>query len=187
MTIAIENPPKAGECRVFNQLDEVYGVGELALMVSEVGKEKFGLKTSVSNIEDPRIEMQDHFYSLDNQHLMALGFKPSRTLLEELEIMLADCLKYKSRIGDKRERIAPTITWKEGCKQGGPLGHSCYEPGRSFGRRSGWARCHLKVWQTPGGGVSSDDFAVCHMGTKLGSNALILPSKKASARTMSDS
>jgi nucleoside-diphosphate-sugar epimerase len=123
MTIAIEHPPKEGEYRVFNQLDEVYGVGELATMVAKVAKEKFGLKTEVSNIEDPRMEAQEHFYSVDHQHLNDLGFKPTRTLTEELEIMLRDCLKYKNRIEEKREHIAPTITWREGRRESGPLGH----------------------------------------------------------------
>jgi UDP-sulfoquinovose synthase len=123
MTLAIEHPPKEGEYRVFNQLDEVYGVGDLANMVAKVAKEKFGLKTEVSNVEDPRMEAQEHFYAVDHQHLKDLGFKPTRTLTEELEIMLRDCLTYKSRIEEKKEHIAPTITWKEGRKKSGPLGH----------------------------------------------------------------
>jgi UDP-sulfoquinovose synthase len=124
MTIAIEHPPKEGEYRVFNQLDEVYGVAELASLVAKVAKEKFGLKTEVSSIEDPRMGAQEHFYAVDHQRLKDLGFKPTRALTEELEIMLADCLKYKGRIEEKKEHIAPTITWREGRRNSGPLGHS---------------------------------------------------------------
>ena len=122
MTLAIEHPPREGEYRVFNQLDEVYGIGELAQKVAKVAREKLGLKTEVKGIEDPRIEMQEHFYSVDNQHLKDLGFKPTRSLEEELEIMLGDCVRYKSRIEEKKEHIAPTVTWKEGKRGHGPLG-----------------------------------------------------------------
>lgn len=124
MTIAIENPPKPGEYRVFNQLDEVYRLGKLATIVARVGREKFGLKTEVSNIENPRMEMQEHFYAVDHQHLRDLGFKPTKRLTEELEIMLTDCIRYKSRIEEKRDHIAPTITWKAGKRQTDPFGVS---------------------------------------------------------------
>lgn len=119
MTIAIEHPPEVGQYRIFNQLDEIYQVRELAEMVAKVGNERFGLKTRVTNIEDPRMEMQDHFYSVDHQHLRNLGFKPAMTLTEGLEIMLADCLKFNGRIADKKDHIAPTITWREGRRQTG--------------------------------------------------------------------
>lgn len=121
MTLAIEHPPKDGEYRVFNQLDEVYGIGELANKVSEIAEAKFGLKVEVEGIEDPRIEMQEHFYAVDNQNLKDLGFRPTRTLAADLEIMLRDCLTYKNRIEEKKEHIAPTVTWKEGRKKPGPL------------------------------------------------------------------
>jgi hypothetical protein len=60
---------------------------------------------------------------VDHQHLKDLGFKPTRTLTEELEVMLQDCLRYKSRIEEKKEHISPTITWKEGRKKSSALGH----------------------------------------------------------------
>jgi len=37
LTIAIENPPKKGEYRVFNQFEEVYDLYELAIKVQKVG------------------------------------------------------------------------------------------------------------------------------------------------------
>ena len=39
LTIAIENPPKTAEYRVFNQFEECYSVEELAFMVQEVGRD----------------------------------------------------------------------------------------------------------------------------------------------------
>ncbi|MDG6988693.1 MAG: NAD-dependent epimerase/dehydratase family protein [Nitrososphaerota archaeon] len=123
MTIAIEHPPEEEEYRVFNQLDEVYGIGELANKVATVARNKFGLKGEISYVKDPRMEAQEHFYEVDHEQLKNLGFKPTRTLLAELEIILGDCMKYKSRIVEKKEHINPTITWNKGKEQGNLLGH----------------------------------------------------------------
>ena len=116
LTLAVENPPELSEYRVFNQFDEVYGIQDLASSVAQVAKEKFGLDTKILGVEDPRIEMQEHSYSVDHEHLNDLGFKPTRTLREELELMIGDCLKYRERVEQKKEHIAPTITWKQGKK-----------------------------------------------------------------------
>ena len=50
MTVAIENPPKKGEYKVFNQFEEVYDLTELALRVQKVGNE-LGLDVEVRNPE----------------------------------------------------------------------------------------------------------------------------------------
>jgi UDP-sulfoquinovose synthase len=121
MTLAIENPPKEGEYRVFNQLDEVYSIQELAAKVAKVAAKRFGLEVTTVGIEDPRLEMQEHFYSVDNLQLKNLGFKPTRTLPEELNIMLGDCIAYARRIKEKKEHIAPTVYWRDGRKLKGPL------------------------------------------------------------------
>jgi len=79
LTIAIENPPDEGEYRVFNQFDETYSVNELAEHVVEVSKE-FDLDAKIWNIENPRLEMEDHYYNPDRKRLPDLGFKPTNTL-----------------------------------------------------------------------------------------------------------
>src|SRR5919201_4244460 len=55
LTIAIENPAAKGEYRVFNQLDEVYGIGELAEKVVTAAR-KLGIDVKIKNVENPRIE-----------------------------------------------------------------------------------------------------------------------------------
>ena len=110
LTIAIENPPDEGEYRVFNQFDETYSVNELAEHVVEVSKE-FDLDAKIWNIENPRLEMEDHYYNPDRKRLPDLGFKPTNTLDDELRITIPKLMEYSERIEAKRQSIMPKIKW----------------------------------------------------------------------------
>jgi UDP-sulfoquinovose synthase len=110
LTIALDNPPKRGEYRVFNQLDDVYSINELAQKVKKVAS-NMGLKVEIDHVENPRIEKEEHYYMVDHEKLPSLGFKPTRSLEEELEIMLTDLLMYRDRIAEKKHVIKPKIRW----------------------------------------------------------------------------
>lgn len=112
MTLAAENPPEDGEYRVFNQFDECYSVNELAEHVVKVVGE-FGIESKIWNIENPRIEAEDHYYNPDHERLPKLGFKPTNTLDDELRLTIPTLLEYRERIEAKRDRIMPTILWKK--------------------------------------------------------------------------
>lgn len=111
LTLAIENPPSKGEYRVFNQLEEVYDVTELAFKVKNACKD-LGIDVTVNKIDNPRMELEEHFYEPDHNHLLTLGFKPVRTMEEELPLMLNDLIKYKKRIEKYKEAIKPKIHWR---------------------------------------------------------------------------
>jgi UDP-sulfoquinovose synthase len=110
LTLAIEKPAKEGEYRVFNQFEEVYDVTELAQKVKRVGK-NLGLNVDIRNLENPRKEMEEHYYNPDHKHLLDLGYKPSHDVEKELEIMLKDLIKYRSRIEARKEALIPDIRW----------------------------------------------------------------------------
>jgi UDP-sulfoquinovose synthase len=110
LTIAIEQPAARGEYRVFNQLDEVYSVTELAEYVVEAGR-NFGLDVKIGFVQNPRKEKEHHYYNVEHENLKKLGFKPTRTIMETLHIMLEDLLKYKDRIMERREVILPKTRW----------------------------------------------------------------------------
>jgi UDP-sulfoquinovose synthase len=110
LTIAITNPPKEGEYRVFNQFEEVYSITELAQKVQKVGNE-FGLNVTISNIENPRQEMEEHYYNPDHRHLLDLGYQPTHDVEQELRIMLKDLIQYRERIEEKRDALIPDIWW----------------------------------------------------------------------------
>ena len=109
-TLAIENPAKQGEHRVFNQFEEVYGVTELAEHVRKVGTE-FGLDVSIRNVVNPRNEAEEHYYNPDHKHLHDLGYEPTTDMDSELRIMFRDLMKYRGRIDARREALRPDIHW----------------------------------------------------------------------------
>ena len=69
--LAIDTPAAAGEFRVFNQFTESFSVNELAGKVSAAigGAE-------IVHVEDPRVEMQEHYYRAAHTKLLDLGLLP---------------------------------------------------------------------------------------------------------------
>lgn len=110
MTLAIENPPARGEYRVVNQFQEAYSVHELADKVARVGNE-LGLNVQIRHIENPRQELEDHYYSPDHQKLLDLGYQPTTDVEGEMRSMLTDLIEYRQRIEEKREVLIPDIRW----------------------------------------------------------------------------
>jgi UDP-sulfoquinovose synthase len=110
LTLALENPPKPGEYRVFNQFEEVYDVTELALKVKRVGDD-LDLDVEIRNIENPRLESEDHYYSPDHQHLLDLGYQPTHDVEAEMKIMMGDLLSHRDRIEQYHEVLIPDIRW----------------------------------------------------------------------------
>lgn len=110
LTIAIENPPEKGEYRVFNQFEECYTIEELAYKVKEAG-ESIGLQIEIEHYENPRKELETHYYNPDRQNLIDLGYKPTHDVVAEMKIMLADLLPHRERILAKRDILVPDIRW----------------------------------------------------------------------------
>lgn len=110
LTLALENPPSAGEYRVFNQFAEIYDLTELAAKVQKVALQ-LGMTAEVRNVENPRAEMEEHRYRVDHQHLADLGYQPSHDVEAEVRIMLSDLSKYRKRIEARREVLMPDVRW----------------------------------------------------------------------------
>ena len=109
-TIVIENSPDKGQYRVFNQFEEVYDLTELALKVQKVAS-GLGLKVEVRNVENPRMELEEHYYNPDHKHLLDLGYQPTHNIEAEMAIMLKDLIKYKPRIEARAHALMPDIRW----------------------------------------------------------------------------
>lgn len=110
LTLALENPPAKGEYRVFNQFEEVYDLTELAYKVQKIARE-IGLDVEVKNVENPRMELEEHYYNPDHQHLLDLGYQPTHDMEAELRIVLSDLVKHRSRIEARMEALLPDIRW----------------------------------------------------------------------------
>lgn len=110
LTLALENPARAGEYRVFNQFQEIFDISELAHKVQKVACQ-MSLPVEIQHLENPRYEAEDHYYNADHQQLFDLGYKPSHPVETEIAIMLQDLLPYRDRILAKRDALIPDIHW----------------------------------------------------------------------------
>jgi len=110
LTLSLENPPQAGEYRVFNQFQEVYDITGLALRVQKVAGQ-LGLTAEIRNLENPRQELEEHYYNPDHQKLFDLGYQPTCKVEDQIRVMLQDLMKYRDRIEEKRAALIPDVHW----------------------------------------------------------------------------
>jgi UDP-sulfoquinovose synthase len=110
LTLALEHPPEAGEYRVFNQFQEVYGLGDLACMVQRVAGD-VGLDVEVCPVENPRTEAASHHYAPDHEHLRALGYEPTIDVEGEMRLVLEDLLEHRARIEAHAGVLMPGVRW----------------------------------------------------------------------------
>lgn len=113
MEIAIANPAKAGEFRVFNQFTEQFSVKDLALMVKKAGT-AIGLDVEISNLDNPRVELEEHYFNAKNTSLLSLGLEPHYLSDALLDSLLNFATKYKHRVDEKE--ILPKISWHRNFK-----------------------------------------------------------------------
>jgi UDP-sulfoquinovose synthase len=107
--LALENPAKAGEYRVFNQFTEQFVVSELAELVKQAGEHK-GIKVEIRHIPDPRVEAETHYYNAKHTKLIDLGLKPhflSETLIDSI---FDKVNQYKHRV--LLDRIEALVNWR---------------------------------------------------------------------------
>jgi UDP-sulfoquinovose synthase len=110
LTLAVENPPEAGEYRVFNQFEECYSVTELAGKVQEAGRD-VGIDVAIHHYDNPRKEMERHYMNPDRNHLIRLGYQPTHDVVAEIRIMLRDLQPHRERIRAAQSALIPDIRW----------------------------------------------------------------------------
>ena len=76
LTIALENPPAAGEYRVFNQFANVHASAR-SPRASRPSPASLGLPTEIAEVENPRSEAEAHYYNPDREHLVRFGYEPT--------------------------------------------------------------------------------------------------------------
>jgi UDP-sulfoquinovose synthase len=109
--LAALNPPSAGEYRVFNQFTEQFSVMQLAEKVREAGAHH-GIDVAIDHVENPRVELEDHYYDAAHTKLLDLGLRPH--LLSEIliESMISTIERYKGRVIPNH--IMPSTRWRAG-------------------------------------------------------------------------
>jgi UDP-sulfoquinovose synthase len=110
IALAVDNPAKAGEFRVFNQFTEQFNVNQLAALVAEAA-EPLGLRCQIDHVTDPRVEAEEHYYNAKHTKLIDLGLKPHFLSDSLLDSLLNIALRYRDRID--RNVILPKVNWRK--------------------------------------------------------------------------
>lgn len=108
--LAIANPAKPGEFRVFNQFTEQFSIKELAHLVTIAG-EKLGLDVKTISVPNPRVEAEEHYYNCKNTKLTELGLRPHLLSDSLLDSLLNFAIQYKDRVDAKQ--IMPSVSWRK--------------------------------------------------------------------------
>jgi UDP-sulfoquinovose synthase len=107
--LAIATPAEAGKMRVFNQFTELFSIRDLALMVQKAGQ-TLGIKVEVQNINNPRVELEEHYFNAKNTNLLDLGLQPHFLSDALIDSLLNFAVKYRDRIDQKQ--ILPKVKWR---------------------------------------------------------------------------
>ncbi|KAL4203265.1 hypothetical protein AMTRI_Chr01g127040 [Amborella trichopoda] len=107
--LAIANPAKPSEFRVFNQFTEQFSVNDLARLVTIAGK-KAGLEVQTTSVPNPRVEAEEHYYNAKHTKLMELGLEPHLLSDSLLDSLLNFAMQYKDRVD--MSQIMPAVSWK---------------------------------------------------------------------------
>lgn len=95
--LAALNPANKGELKIYNQITETFSVNELAFKVKHVGNAR-GHDVKIQALENPRKEMEEHYYNPAYHGLQELGLQPHYLTDEVLHGMFAVVEKYKENI-----------------------------------------------------------------------------------------
>lgn len=107
--LALENPAKQGELRIFNQFTETFTVNELAKKVQKAGNAR-GLDVNIQHLENPRVEAEEHYYNPAHTGLLDLGLTPNCLTEDVLCEMMDFISKHREKI--VTDRIFRKTTWK---------------------------------------------------------------------------
>jgi UDP-sulfoquinovose synthase len=104
VTLAIQNPPPKGNCKIINQLTEVFSVNQIALMVQQL------TGCEVKSIDNPRTENEYHTYNPTFDQLEEWGLSDPFKMEQMLPRMLENVKPFVSRIS--KDVITPKTKWR---------------------------------------------------------------------------
>jgi UDP-sulfoquinovose synthase len=113
LEIAIANPAKKGHVQVWNQLSEWHSMNDVANAVQSVLAKK-RVYVKINHIKSPRTEYTgDHYYKYKTDKLRGFGYKPTRTIEEEIEYVYDLLSEYKENLYPLKDVVLPKITWRD--------------------------------------------------------------------------
>lgn len=107
--LAIQSEPAAGEFRVFNQITESFSINDIADKVQRVAA-AMGIVTQSDYVENPRVELENHYYNAVHTKLLDLGLEPHLLDDAEIERMIGLALEHRDRVDPRL--ILPTVNWR---------------------------------------------------------------------------
>ena len=108
--LAIQTPAEPGEFRVFNQFTEMFSINDIAMQIKKAGN-SLGLDVEVKNVENPRVETEEHYFNAINTNLLDLGLQPHLLSDSLLDSLLNFAVKYKDRVD--YDQIMPKVSWRK--------------------------------------------------------------------------
>ena len=105
--LASEYPAQPGEFRVFNQMTESLSIRQIAETIAA----EYPGQASIEHVENPRVEIYDHYYNVVHTALEGLGLQPtllSTTLIDHLFDVVE---RHRDRVD--LAAIMPTVRWAE--------------------------------------------------------------------------
>ncbi len=107
--LALNNPPKNGEFRVFNQFTDFLSLTDMSNKIKNFAK-KNNIKADILNVENPRVEDENHYYNPKNSSLISLGLKPIEFDDKQIENIFKIVKANLDRIN--QDTLEPNIKWK---------------------------------------------------------------------------
>ena len=104
--IASENPARRGEFRVFNQMTEQMSVRQIAETIAK----EFPGDAVVEHVENPRVELENHYYNAKHTALEDLGLKPTLLSMTLIDHLFDVVERHKDRVD--LAAIMPTVRWR---------------------------------------------------------------------------
>lgn len=112
LMIALYNKPEAGKVQTWNQLSEWHSMNDVAGMVVN-SIHDLGMDVDMQHIETPRVEHTgEHYYNFVTENLTNKGYKPTRTIDEEIKYVIENLKIYKKELDKYKNVVLPWIKFK---------------------------------------------------------------------------
>src|SRR5438874_320296 len=105
--LASEHPAERGEFRVFNQMTEQMSIRQIAETVATA----YPGGATIEHIENPRVELEGHYYNARHTALVDLGLKPTLLSMALIDHLFDVVERHKDRVD--LAAIMPTVSWRE--------------------------------------------------------------------------
>ena len=69
------------------------------------------MDAQIRNYDNPRAEMEEHYYQPDRQCLLELGYQPTRDIKSVMKGMMLDLMQHRDRIEAHADVLIPDIRW----------------------------------------------------------------------------